>query len=407
MIIFAITVFIYAILYPPFISIVFVPDNIRIAFEFFTLLFLLFVYIKYRFFSIPKLLIIFIIITLLTYLLVINDPINLLSSLNKIIFIILLIKVLQEKASLTEYFRIFWIVLWSALSLAAILCFISFHLNLLKFHELEHVISYYYYYSHPILGNIRPKDYEMFQLGRVAGYMFEHGQLAFFFGFNVIASKYLIDDPLQCKMFMIINLLAGMVTFSFTFYILLPITLLYAMYIYKKWRNDLLISTIYMMMVLSIIFFLFWGVGLEDYSSLADREARFNIGLSMLLNNNIKTMLFGNGIAFTLEEGGLSISSGLFNILVSRGLLCLIYIMYLTYQYTKYNIPLLIYILLYNMAFEFYWAPIFWLGVATAFADNYHKTAAVARESDLLPTTTKERATNRRLGLPKPRSNFL
>lgn len=353
------------LMYPPFLSSAYVSIYLRLALETgllcyliiknkikYNIIFILILYVIYGFLSVGS-----------------DDLKNYISSLNKILFFILLISMLKKRQDLAKYLKTYWIIIWKILSISAIVAFLGYELKIIKFSEFELAEGSYLYYINPIFGALSPKIFFGVELVRVAGYMFEPNLLSFFFGFNLLIAKHIFDNNKSRKSFIYLNAIAGLFTLSTT-YIFFIIAYLVNIILGKLLKNKLLKITL--LIILSLVLIKVITIDLLEFSSATDRLLRMNEGLSLLRNNNIVTWLFGNGGGFASREIGMGISAGFLSALVEKGLILLAVVILLMRKYSKFDLVLWLYLLYYNLVVELFWYPIFWVGISIAYATYYH-----------------------------------
>lgn len=354
----------YMLIYPPFLSSAYVNIYLRLTLEIgllcyliiksnikYSIIFILILYIVYSFFSLGS-----------------DDLRNYISSLNKILFFILLISMLKKRQHLAKYLKNHWIIIWKILSISAIIAFLGYEFKIIKFSEFEFAEGSYNYYINPILGALLPKNFFGVEMARVTGYMIEPNLLSFFFGFNLLIEKHIFENKSH-KSFIYLNAIAGLFTLSTTYMFFIIAYLVYIR-LDKLLANKLLIIILLVILLLVLINVI--TMDLLEFSSASDRLLRMNSGLSLLRNNNIVTLLFGNGASFSSREVGMGISAGLLSVLVEKGLILLAVVILLMWKYSKFDLVLWLYLLYYNLVVELFWYPIFWVGISIAYATYYH-----------------------------------
>lgn len=371
-------VFLYVIFQQPFIFIAFIPEILRLFLEGLVLYSLVLITMSNRYTKSYILILFALSIFILMYLEKSGSIRQLLSSMNKIIFFVLFVKMLTNVNTLFKYAKFGWITLWTVLSFISIFSFLGYLSGIIDFKYLEfgdiYEGAYYTYFGNNIFGNIIIKDFGI-PLPRIVGYMFEGGQLAFFFGWNIIISKYLIYNPRWSKSFTAINIISGFLTLSMTFvvFMIFYITLLFI----KRIRFKKVVSVFFILIIfLSISLFMFKmssDLGLEQYSSFEDRMVRYAYSLNMFRNSSILHLMFGHGIRTFSNEFGMGINSGLVDLLLERGMILTFFMIFLFIKYSQYDFLVLSFLLYYFMFFNFCWHPIFYSALSIGYASYYYR----------------------------------
>jgi hypothetical protein len=218
-------VFIYALLYNPFLSESFIDTNVRVGIEVFVLFFLLMINLTYK----PLSNIVWWLALATLYMALIMFGVNrfmdLVSSLNKFIFIFLLIGLLSQNRDVLDILIKFWIKLWYGLCLIAILAFLGYNSGTVNFSPMDlgqvtsGVEGSYYYLHNSLLGNVTPKTFFGIELGRASAFLYESGMLGIFCGINILSAKFWFDAPKDMTWFVRVNYLAGITSLSTTFII--------------------------------------------------------------------------------------------------------------------------------------------------------------------------------------------
>lgn len=368
-------ILIYTLVYPPFILQKLVPDEYRLFIEFMILFYLCLRIIDFKSLKLPIVIIVAIFVFFLSVAFGNSELRSVLSSFNKIVFLIFLIKLIKENEQLFRSLKSFWVCLWVFFSLSAILIAFLYYLGV---NYSGGPLDNYFYYSYPIIGNFTTKYVLGFNFVRVSGYIWEPGQLAFFFGLNIFGAKHLVQNVHMRLLFIILNFLGGVATFSFSFYILLSSVMIYKYLFYTNVKRTWLSVTVFALVVVAVGYVVLIRFGLSDVTSAEDRTARYDIATTLLMKNNIKTGLFGYGISYTVgdeseNEDKIGIGSGVINLLIERGLIMLIFMLWLLHRYSGHDLILLIYILAYNMVQDFLWYPMFYLGLALFFGSYWYE----------------------------------
>jgi len=279
---------------------------------------------------------------------------HLLSFFNKLLFFILLIKVLQDDYKLMVSIRKVWIIIWYLLSFSAIIGIIGFSTGLLPFYSYEYynptkTIIMYSYDFNPLIGGIKPRSVGPFLLQQYVGWTFEAGQLAYYFGINFILSGLIYNKQVRYNWFKLINFISGLLTFSLSFYLFFFIYFIIEVLkkIQMKWLFYFIIPFI-------IYYFIYFYINPENllYTSMLDRVWRVDSAMNILSKMNIMELLFGLGSSQVHElMGGGGITVSVLSLILGRGLLLTIFYLSLIIKYSKYNYTLLSFIIYYSFIF--------------------------------------------------------
>ncbi len=360
---------VYALSYTPFISESFVPASVRIGIEGFTICLLLILTFQYPF---TKWIILLPVVFMIFGSIVISGAdtvLKVVSSLNKIIFFILAIGLLCRSRKILKTCINIWIKLWVFLGVMAILSSLGYATGLIHFSPLEFSEItpglYYFYLSNSIFGNLNPRTILDIQVGRVAGYAYEPGQLAFFFGFNILIARSWVNEK-QLKFFTWVNFMAGLATFSMTFLSFFVFFFLVNFSFVDNKSRYIMAPPLF----LCFAWFLYYiiDVGALGFTSAEDRFIRLVLAGDIIKDNTWFTTLFGNGIGVAVKRGEMGLSSAPVNILVERGAIVLVFMYYLLVRCSKHNRWLLLYLFYYSLLFEMFWWPVYMLAIAMAYA---------------------------------------
>lgn len=194
-------------------------------------------------------------------------------------------------------------------------------------------------YQFGILGFLIYKDFGFYSLPRISTYFFEPLQAGIFFALSLLLTKNF--NNLLPKGFYALNALAGLLTFSYSFYIIFPLIFFYQI----KSKQMKILS------ILSFIFIIILLLVLIDYSnlfslfktsSIIDRLNRISIALDIMKNFSFLNFLFGFDFNYKDLNYDRGISSGFFIILVQKGFLGLLLVFSLIFFFSKKNLTLLI-----------------------------------------------------------------
>lgn len=385
---------VYALSYHPFITESYLPVSVRIGIEGFVLFLLVMINLRYQYLVDVVWFIPVVLIFGGTLLLEMDTFVKLVSSFNKLGFLILAIGLLNGSRNILNTCIKMWIQLSYFLCIAAILAFVGYATGIISFFPMDFgesiggVQGSYYYLHNAILGKLSPKTLFGIELAQVAGFMYEGGMLGIFFGLNILVARDWIDGSKKRKRFIRLNFIAGITTLSTTFFLFFSFYLLAKQALgEKKLKIDV-----------RTIAFLFLGVLLivtilaSDYFEQTSAGVRLDnmaSSFSIIVNSTWLTFLFGNGVGNTEEMFNVGINSGWISILVERGVIMLAFIVSLYATHTKHNRWLMFYIFYVNFAFNLFWDPSFLLVVAMSYACYKHKNSIL----DTSPTASPSLAT--------------
>lgn len=376
--------FVYALSYRPFITESYLPVPFRIGIEGFVLFLLAIVSLRYQY----LIKIVWFVSALLIFdcalLFEMDTFIRLISSFNKLAFLILVLSMFNGNQRVLNACINIWIRFSYFLSIAALLAFISYATGLIAFPPMDlgesvsGVQGSYYYLHNDILGNLSPKKIFGIDTGRVAGYMYEGGLLGVILGLNILAARDWIEDAQKRKRFVLLNFIAGLTTFSTTFILFFGAYFLTKNTLFGKNLDVRSKAKSFILLGSMLIIFLL----LSDYlgkTSGGDRLERMRMYFSIVENNTWSTLLLGNGVGIALNKFNIGIDAGWVAILVERGILMLVFIVVLYTMLSKHNYWIMFYILCVNCAFNMFWDPLFLLVVAMSYANFNNKRRTVVR----------------------------
>lgn len=361
----------YCVINQPFMSVLFVSQYIRNFVEITTIFLLIILQKKRNIKNKRILLLVALIMTTIAFNSYVN--INTVASLaSRVLFFFLFLSILARYYSTRLILKKTWIIFWGINSILVILSFVLFETSLIKFDALYlgNVSDWagqnaqYQYYFNPLFGTISmTRIIFNYEIGRISGYFFEPGLLAFFFGFNIIASKYIFQNKIKKRIFIIINSIAGCLTLSLTFYIAISISI-FNLFIEKYLRSKLLILVLALITIGFISYLTLFKFSLFEDNSLMVRTNTADLALESIKDHSMVSFFFGEGVGSFSDNYSSGLNSGLMQVLVEWGFLAFIYILYVLYFGMKNKFSLLIYIMVSSLAFNFFWYPIFWAGVA-------------------------------------------
>lgn len=284
---------------------------------------------------------------------------------SKIILIILYYDYLtyseKRKFFLIKFWKIFSLTLLSfSIILFLIHSLTELNIDLFNWQELLVHPERMYNDNYSILGKTNVKSGFLGQFGVVqsSGYFNEPLDKGIFCFLNLLIIKTIngriISIKNNNKVWTLIAIIAGILTFSFGFLILLTLLIIFDI-LEKKYLRFFLIC-----MILAFIYpiYLLYFQSLSDIiltTSLTDRTARLGCGLEYVLNSNTSEFLFGYG-PFTHcilynhglgEQSTFGFSSGYSKIIVERGFTALSMILFFTiYLLRKNNLNILFFLII-------------------------------------------------------------
>lgn len=294
---------------------------------------------------------------------------NILSYFSIISVYFLFLRILKLNQNYRRYFLKMWIQIAYLASISSIALFLinqftNIDTNIFKL-ETWVLLSPNNFKFH-LFGITLDKPYGPFTLTRVYGYFIEPQYAGFYFTMNLLIASY-IGDFKNKKYWVLLNLIAGMVTFSTTFFLsLVPISLLAFTGIKFRILFYLLFLTL-----LSIFIFEYDDMKQSEVfnlTSFADREIRFKSAIKVIEKSDDLDMYLGHGVEFQNEYGGPPFSAGFFIALIERGLLGLTFLfLMISFAHAK-RFTVLIVLLLYLFAAPLYVNYLFWISILAIWA---------------------------------------
>lgn len=364
-------VIVFLVIYPPFIFVTFVSESMRLFIEIGIIFFLTgFILVKNKFqndvLNIVPLLIIFIMLW-------INDShtFNSLAYLFlKLIIFFLFINLMLSSSPIMSSISKGWFFFSSVLAIFTVLAYILFMSEIASFSPWEFSHGRYFLH-HPFLGNIVMRHLFGIEVFSVPGFMFEGVYAGFFFGLNIIIARQIIEDRKKRNKFLILNSLAGFLTFSTTFF------MFFIAYIFAKLINNINLPYLSKFLIwIFSIFILILLISLTDYfkyTSLEDRLINIIFAINVLVSSSIDEILFGNGFGFRFEGNLVTVDSGILRLILEQGLILTFFLIGIIFKYTVHNKYLLIFITLYSLSIPIFSFPFFYIFIALAYCAYSHK----------------------------------
>lgn len=371
---------VYALSYYPFITESYLPVSVRIGVEGFVLFLLVMINLRYQYLVDVVWFIPVVLIFGCTLLLEMDTFVKLISSFNKLVFLILAIGLLNGNRSVLNTCIRIWIQLSYFLCIAAILAFVGNATGIISFSPMNFgesiggVQGSYYYLHNTMLANLSPKTLFGIELAQVTGFMYEGGLLGNFFGLNILVARDWINDSKKRKRFIQLNLIAGITTLSTTFFLFFSFYLLAKRALGEK-KLKIGVKTFAFLLLGVLLIVLILGSDYFGQTSASVRLSNMALQFSVIENSTWLTFMFGNGVGITLDKFEIGIDSGWIAILVERGAIMLAFIVSLYVIHAKHNRWLMFYICYANFAFNLFWSPSFLLVVAMSYACYKHKSS--------------------------------
>jgi hypothetical protein len=298
------------------------------------------------------------------------------SSINNVLsfYIVIIISIFlyhilnQDNHSKYIYLNI-WIYLGYFLSISVIMVFIihqftQFDTDYLNLEALMDYSNRNYRFS--FFGVSQAKDYKYFSIARSSGFFPESQYAAFYFMINIMIGRFHYVRE-RYKKWSILNLFAGILTFSTMFYITIICyySLVYISKINLNYRNlSLAFGFMITLLFISLNYNRTMNILMDilSYTSYSDRMNRITNSLNIISNSSSVDLFFGHGVSYTGgADRGLSI--GLFHLLVERGLIGLLMVLSIMINFIQGNRIVYFIFVLYLMAFTWYVNYIYWFGL--------------------------------------------
>jgi hypothetical protein len=360
----------YATLSPPFFFSAFTPILIRASLEI-GLLFMISAYLlRVIDCSLPyKAICVWLMLFTMTLLVSTNDMASHVASTINIILFLLIIRVGAKATLFIYWLRWYWVRIWWLASVSIIIAFFVYQFNLIEFSpfDLSEIVgsASYIYYNNIIFGNLLVYRFFDFVVPKLSWYIYEPGILSFFLGLNILIAEQLFLCSKKVILFKISNLIAGIFTFSTTFYLFFIAYFTFKIFMLRGFHNVRWSSfTLTSLLLLWFMYEFFVVSDLAKFTSIDDRFVRLEVAQYFIINNSFLNFMFGNGVGVSVKTSDMGISSGILSILVERGILIFLFLLFYIYKYTKRTYVLLGYIIFYHITFELIWYPIFYIAIA-------------------------------------------
>lgn len=360
----------FVAIYPPFLPTPFTEEykTARLLFEG-SILFLLSVYLSKNDAEIFVVLLTVGFLYMMNWFFSAENIENVLSHFNKFAFLLLISSVLRRRNDLALLAKKMWIMFWVYCSIMGVVGYFLMTSNLVSPTVLvgvEEGLGRYYYYNYPFIGNFHLRI-----IPRYTGFLFEPGMLGFFFGFNMVIAKQLVVDTKKCRLFLGLNMFAGLLTVSYAFFIFLVFFFCLRFRMVARLVSNKLVLMGFIGFFGLIIMAALTSIlnNVEDllpYSSVGDRLLRYVLSIEFLREQSLGALVFGVGLFPFHEAIGRGASAGIIDVLASRGILLLGVWLYVLYMKAKHIPGLFAFILLYSLVFDYWHFPLFMIGLAIA-----------------------------------------
>lgn len=281
---------------------------------------------------------------------------NILSFYAVMILSLLLFYVLKNSKSCREIILASWIRIAYILSIGTIALSILHAFTLLDtdFFQFSKNNVSLYAYRYSFLGVTQNKNIFDFDVTQAYSYFVEAQYAGFYFTINVMMAIAL-NRRFKHRVWMVLNLMAGMLTFSTTFFISM------AMLLSLKSRSKI----IYFSLLAAII--IAFGSSFVKYTSFDDRELRLLVAIEVLSRSSPSELLLGHGVEVVdttdVDPRGRGINSGVLVLLVERGILGLLFTLTLMTLLASKNYLNLSLFLVWLLALNWNINYIYWIGI--------------------------------------------
>jgi len=311
---------------------------------------------------------------------------NIFSYYSVVVVYVLLFRALRINELSSEIFLSLWIRLAYLISILSILAFIihqftSLDTDFLNFPSRGDFSGQDYKFS--IFGLTQDKNFGFATLARVDSYFYEPQYAGLYFAINALIAKKLNKLGLH-RYLLVSSALAGMLTFSVTFYLAMMIHFFF----YLKSKE---IKVMAMMGLFALIMGCLSYVVIEDITpgdmsfvqrtSFDDRWERFINGVGILSDASLTNLLLGHGVGYT-NDFSRGISSGFFQVWVERGLAGLCFVLAMLVIFSKNNREFTMVCLLFLLAVPWYVSYIYWIGLVMFWAATTIVERRMKRSSD-------------------------
>ena len=272
-------------------------------------------------------------------------------------------RVLRTNNFSTVTFLRIWMRFSLIISILAIISFFvnqftNFNTDFVSFNSSESLFNPNYDYKISIFGLTVFKKFPFFEVERVSSFFIEPQYAGMFFAFNLlIISK---SSKLFSTKYYLASLLAGLLTFSITFYLVLTFLLI----VNLKFKPINILFTVLMSLLLFVIISYSFNINFEklnyiiSQTSFKDRMERNLYAVEVLKDSSTSKLLFGHGInnflKYTNDELGRGLSSGFLYLFFEFGVLLSCLVLYLSISFSNKNLTLILISMIYLVVMPWY-----------------------------------------------------
>jgi hypothetical protein len=355
-----------SLFYSPFVFFAFVNETLRLSL-FILLIFLLFIKLFFQKFKIKKILnfsilFIFLIIYIISSIYINNNNEGFRSSIGYSLILILSFLVYLNVNTNINFFNSlvkYYIFLINIIILSIIINFIfNVFGNSINFLTPYFPNNFSYDYNASVFGLSINKSILGVNISRNFWFFTEPVYTAPFILINI----FLIGPSIieKRKYFIILNIIIGILTFSYLFFIGYLILLI------LKYRPYILIL-FFIAILFAFVYFNFdyESNSLISSSSSSDRLLRIQLAFEVLSKFSTSKIFLGSGYLFS-QSLDMGVSAGIFSSFIEGGLIGMIIPLVLAIYYTNYNKVLICIISLSLFTIEPYKMPFFWIVIIIA-----------------------------------------
>lgn len=272
-------------------------------------------------------------------------------------------RVLRTNNFTTSTFLRIWMRFSLIISILAIISFFvnqftNFNTDFVSFNSSESLFNPNYDYKISIFGLTVFKKFPFFGVERVSSFFTEPQYAGIFFAFNLlIISK---SSKLFSTKYYLTSLLAGLLTFSITFYLVLTFLLILNL----KFKPINIVLTVLMSLLFIVIISYSLNLNFEtlnhiiSQTSFQDRMERNLYAVEAIKDASSSKLLFGHGInnflKYTNDELGRGLSSGFLYLFFEFGVLLSCLVLYLSISFSNKNLTLILISMIYLVVMPWY-----------------------------------------------------
>ena len=303
-------------------------------------------------------------------------------------------RVLRTNNFTTETFLRIWMRFSLIISILAIISFFvnqftNFNTDFVSFNSSESLFNPNYDYKISIFGLTVFKKFPFFEVERVSSFFIEPQYAGMFFAFNLlIISK---SRKLFSTKYYLASLLAGLLTFSITFYLVLTFLLI----VNLKFKPINIVLTVLISLLFFVIISYSFNINFEtltyiiSQTSFQDRMERNLYAVEVLKDASTSKLLFGHGInnflKYTNDELGRGLSSGFLYLFFEFGVLLSCLVLYLSISFSNKNLTLILISMIYLVVMPWYRYYFCWYAIILC-GLNYYNYKTLVNVSKLKKT---------------------